>query len=64
MEMCPAPDPEWEKIQQEIRTPFVIENGYMLLPEGPGLGVELREDILETAPYHEWKWSLDYNEYK
>lgn len=64
LEMCPAPDPEWEKIQQEIKTPFVIQDGYMLLPEGPGLGVELREDILETAPYHEWKWSLDYNEYK
>lgn len=64
MEMCPAPDPEWEKIQQEIKEPFVIEEGHMLLPEGPGLGVELREDILETAPYHEWKWSLDYNEYK
>ena len=31
---------------------------------GPGLGVELREDILETAPYHEWTWNLSYNEYK
>ena len=40
MEMCPAPG-EWPKIQQEIKTPFVIENGYMLMPEGPGLGVEL-----------------------
>ena len=63
MEMCPAPG-EWPKIQQEIKTPFVIENGYMLLPEGPGLGVELRDDILETAPYHEWRWDLSYNEYK
>jgi L-alanine-DL-glutamate epimerase-like enolase superfamily enzyme len=63
MEMCPAPG-EWPKIQQEIKTPFVIENGYMLLPEGPGLGVELRDDILETAPYHERRWDLSYNEYK
>ena len=42
----------------------MIENGYMLLPEGPGLGVELRDDILETATYHEWRWDLSYNEYK
>lgn len=63
MEMCPAPG-EWEKIQQEITKPFVIENGYMLLPEGPGLGMELRDDILETAPYHEWEWNLSKNEYK
>lgn len=63
MEMCPAPG-EWEKIQQEITKPFVIENGYMLLPEGPGLGVELRDDILETAPYYEWEWNLSRNEYK
>ena len=63
MEMCPAPG-EWPKIQEEIKKPFVIEKGYMLLPEGSGLGVELRDDILETAPYHEWKWDLSYNEYK
>lgn len=63
MEMCPAPG-EWEKIQEEITTPFKIEEGYMYLPEGPGLGVELREDILQTAPYYEWKWDLSYNEYK
>jgi hypothetical protein len=28
------------------------------------VGVELRDDILETAPYHEWRWDLSYNEYK
>lgn len=63
MEMCPAPG-EWAKIQEEIKTPFVIEDGYMLLPEGPGLGVELRDDIEETAPYYEWKWDLNRCEYK
>lgn len=63
MEMCPAPG-EWPKIQEEIKIPFQIENGYMVLPEGPGLGVELRDDIEETAPYHEWKWNLDQCEYK
>lgn len=60
---CPAPG-EWAKIQEEIKTPFAIENGFMQLPEGSGLGVELREDIRETAPYHEWTWDLNYNEYK
>lgn len=55
MEMCPAPHPEWEEIQQEITEPFVIENGYMHLPKSPDLGVELRENIGETAPCHEWR---------
>jgi galactonate dehydratase len=63
MEMCPAPG-EWPKIQEEITEPFVIEKGHMLLKEGPGIGVTLRDDILETAPYREWKWNLNYNEYK
>ena len=63
MEMCPAPG-EWPKIQQEIQTPFIIEKGHMLLPQGVGLGVELREDVEETAPYHEWEWNLEHCEYK
>ena len=64
MEMPPAPDPEWEMIQNEVKKPFVIENGYMLLPEGPGLGIELKDNVEELNPYHEWTWNLSYNEYK
>ncbi len=63
MEMCPAPG-EWPKIQEELKVPFTVDHGYLVLPEGPGLGVALRDDNLETAPYYEWTWDLSCNEYK
>ena len=31
--------------------PFVVEDGYIRLPEGPGLGIELDEDRLAAHPY-------------
>lgn len=51
---------EWELIQQEIKTPFEIEDGCLMVPEGPGLGIELRDDVRETSPYHDWEWNFDY----
>lgn len=30
---------------------LVLEDGYLLLPEGPGLGVELKPDVAATYPY-------------
>lgn len=34
--------------------PLRVEGGYMALPQGPGLGVELRQDVLERYPYREF----------
>ncbi len=34
-----------------IETPWVVENGYLTVPDGPGLGVRLREGALERHPY-------------
>jgi len=34
-----------------LRKPLAWEAGYMLPPEGPGLGVELNEDVLASHPY-------------
>jgi galactonate dehydratase len=31
--------------------PFVVEDGYIRLPEGPGLGIELDEERLAAHPY-------------
>lgn len=31
--------------------PFVVEDGYIRLPEGPGLGIELDEDRLAAHSY-------------
>ncbi|ETX02233.1 MAG: hypothetical protein ETSY1_04275 [Candidatus Entotheonella factor] len=34
--------------------PFEVENGYIALPQGPGLGLELREEVLGRYPYREF----------
>jgi galactonate dehydratase len=35
-------------------TPLQVENGYIALPEGPGLGIELRQEVLAQYPYREF----------
>lgn len=34
-----------------LRTPLQWEAGYLVLPDGPGLGVELDEDVARAHPY-------------
>ena len=34
--------------------PLRVEGGYIALPQGPGLGVELQQDALERYPYREF----------
>jgi galactonate dehydratase len=34
--------------------PFTVENGYIKLPTGPGLGLELKEEELAKHPYREF----------
>ena len=34
--------------------PLRVGDGYIALPQGPGLGVELRQDVLERYPYREF----------
>ena len=34
--------------------PLRVEDGYIALPRGPGLGVELRQEALERHPYREF----------
>ncbi|MER3404214.1 MAG: hypothetical protein C4289_02780 [Chloroflexota bacterium] len=38
-----------------ITQPFCHENGYMPLPQGPGLGVELDEEALADKIGHDWQ---------
>lgn len=33
-----------------VKTPLVVEDGYLLLPDSPGIGVELVEDVTERFP--------------
>lgn len=39
------------RLDQEMKTPFRVENGYIILPDAPGLGVELIDDIAEVFPF-------------
>jgi galactonate dehydratase len=34
-----------------LKRPFKIENGYIKIPEGPGLGIEVDEEALEALRY-------------
>lgn len=38
-----------------IKQPFTVREGYLDLPTGPGLGIELDEDALEDKLGHDWR---------
>ena len=45
----------FEKLGKDIATtPFEVENGYINLPESPGLGIDLDEESLAKYPYQEF----------
>ena len=35
-------------------TPFRVEGGYLAVPTAPGLGIELREDVLARYAYRKF----------
>ncbi|MBS5602837.1 MAG: mandelate racemase/muconate lactonizing enzyme family protein [Enterocloster asparagiformis] len=39
------------RLDKEMKAPFHVENGYIRLPEGPGLGIELIDDIDTVFPF-------------
>ena len=39
------------RLDREMKEPFHIENGYISLPDKPGLGIELVDDIAEKFPF-------------
>jgi len=43
-----------DRAQEVAVQPFEVKDGYIQLPEGPGLGLELRQEVLETYPYREF----------
>ena len=45
-----------------IKIPFRHENGYLPLPTGPGLGIELDEDALADKIDHDWQNRKAYAE--
>jgi L-alanine-DL-glutamate epimerase-like enolase superfamily enzyme len=54
LELCMVQGPlQWEI----LKAPPTIENGYLLLPDKPGLGVELADDLEARFPYIEGSWA-------
>jgi galactonate dehydratase len=45
-----------------LKNPFEVEEGYVRIPDGPGLGIELDEDAIEDKLGHEWRNPETYNE--
>jgi galactonate dehydratase len=45
-----------------LRTPFVVKNGYIDIPAGPGLGIELDENALAKQIGHDWRNREEYDE--
>src|SRR4029450_3700232 len=38
-----------------IKNPFVVKNGYVELPKGPGLGIELEHAAMADKSGHDWR---------
>ncbi len=38
-----------------LHEPLKLEDGYVVLPDAPGLGVDLNEEVFEKYPYRDWR---------
>jgi galactonate dehydratase len=45
-----------------LKTPFVVKNGYVDVPSGPGLGIELDEAAVAKKIGHKWRSTESYDE--
>jgi galactonate dehydratase len=45
-----------------IKRPFTVREGYLDLPDGPGLGIELDEDQMADKIGHDWRNPETYDE--
>ena len=41
-----------------LRDPLPIENGDLVIPDGPGLAVEVDESVIERYPYIPGPWTV------
>jgi galactonate dehydratase len=44
-----------------LKKPFVVRDGYLDLPTGPGLGIELDEHALADKISHDWRNPMSYD---
>jgi galactonate dehydratase len=45
-----------------LKTPFVVKNGFVDVPAGPGLGIELDEAAVAAKVGHKWRNTESYDE--
>ncbi|MBI1898208.1 MAG: galactonate dehydratase [Acidobacteria bacterium] len=45
-----------------LKKPFVVKNGYVDIPAGPGLGIELDENVMADKIGHDWRNRELYDE--
>jgi galactonate dehydratase len=38
-------------LNEIVDRPLVLEDGYVIVPDGPGIGVEVREEMFARFPY-------------
>jgi galactonate dehydratase len=50
---------EAEARRRSTTVPFEVIDGYVEVPEGPGLGTDLIEEALDESPGREASWSSD-----
>lgn len=43
-----------------IKNPFSDTDGYLSIPEGPGLGIEVDEDAVRAMPWEEWQTPREF----
>ncbi|WP_281888805.1 galactonate dehydratase [Paenibacillus sp. YYML68] len=59
----PTLDEKWDLGVGYLKQPFVIEDGYIEVPKGPGLGIEVNEDFLREQQYAgDWETPRYYYE--
>jgi len=47
----PAMAEKWDLGEGYLKTPFEIKQGYIDIPTGPGLGIEINEDVIRERAY-------------
>ena len=50
-----------DRVTGKREIPFTVRNGYLDLPTGPGLGIELDENALAGKINHDWRNQESYD---
>jgi L-alanine-DL-glutamate epimerase-like enolase superfamily enzyme len=48
----------WPMAEEILRDPFEIDHGDLVVPKGPGLGIEIDESVIEKYPFIPGPWSF------